>query len=455
MASARFNRRTLLQQAAVGAAALPAMGALTSGRSAAAPAAQAVELEFWTPANDPVGSKIITDLAEGFNSTIGQEQGIHVNTRIKGVTGNNYVEYTTAMTSSGSPDVVMTYAYFPVISWAANGFIQPLDEYAAEAGIKEEDFFPIAWNMINFADHTWGLLQEFDFYQLWWNKAIHDGEPPKTIDELDALAKEYTTFDGDGNLTQAGFIPWIHDNGPIYGMVREWAYMWGGQWYDFDNRKWTIDLPENERFLEWFLTYVDLLGGRDKSDAFEAAIPKVYGDVFQSGLVAFAQQGEWMPAYLKAVEIDLDYGIAQTPTAEEVPLGTAVTAGGNLFLLPTNAAHPAEAVKFIQYMGTGESVLNWCIPNSNVPPTMAAAEDPSFEPVAQVLKPYFDTLAADLMVPPVQSPQLPIFDQNLPTMIDEVTYKQKTPAEALADLAAKVADGVKQFQEAHPDWEGE
>ena len=106
-------------------------------------------------------------------------------------------------------------------------------------------------------------------------------------------------------------------------------------------------------------------------------------------------------------------------------------------------------------MGTGKSVLNWCIPNSNIPPTMADAEDPSFKEGAPELKPYLDTLAMNLMVPPVQSPQLPLFDQNLPTMIDEVTYKQKTPAEALADLAAKVADGVKQFQEAHPDWEGE
>ena len=63
-------------------------------------------------------------------------------------TGNNYVQYTTAMTSSGSPDVIITYVYNPVISWAANGFIQPLDQYAAEAGIKQEDFFPVAWQMI-------------------------------------------------------------------------------------------------------------------------------------------------------------------------------------------------------------------------------------------------------------------------------------------------------------------
>ena len=109
MASTRFDRRRLLQGAA-GGLAIPALGTTLAPRRAAA---QAVELEFWTPANDPVGSKIITDLAEGFNSTVGQEQGIHVNTRIKPAPGDDYTQYTTAMTSSGSPDVVMTYHLLP------------------------------------------------------------------------------------------------------------------------------------------------------------------------------------------------------------------------------------------------------------------------------------------------------------------------------------------------------
>ena len=131
MTSARLNRRRLLQGVAASTVALPAMG--TGVKPVRTASAQAVELEFWTPANDPVGSKIITDLAEGFNSTVGQEQGHpRQHPHQTGVTGDNYVEYTTAMTSSGSPDVVMTYAYFPVISWAANGFIQPVDEYAAK-----------------------------------------------------------------------------------------------------------------------------------------------------------------------------------------------------------------------------------------------------------------------------------------------------------------------------------
>jgi multiple sugar transport system substrate-binding protein len=451
MPSTKFDRRTLLKGTAAGAAALTAAGRLSTPTRVAA--SDTVELEFWTPADDPVGSKIITQLADGFNSTVGQQQGIKVNTRIKPTTGDNYVQYTTAMTSSGSPDVVMTYVYNPVIAWAANGFIQPMDQYAQQAGIKQEDFFPVAWQMINFADHIWGLMQEFDFDQFWWNKSIHAGDPPKTLDELDTLAAEYTKFDGDGNLTQAGFIPWLHWNGALTGF--QWAAMWGGRWYDPDNRKWTINTPENQKFLEWFLKYADLLGGRDKSDAFEAAIPKTYGDIFQTGVIAFAKQGEYIPPMLKAEGLTLDYGITQMPTAEGVPLGTAYTGGGNLFLLPTNAKHPKEAVAFIQYMGTGKAVMDWCIPNSNIPPTTAAASDPKFLEALPEIKPWLDTLAANMMVPPMQSPQLDLFNQEVYNAIDEVTYKKKTPADALTELAAKIADAVKNFQQAHPEWQGE
>jgi multiple sugar transport system substrate-binding protein len=453
MVSAKFNRRTLLQGTAAGAAAVAAGKIATPMRAAAA---DAVELEFWTPADDPVGSKIIQDIANNFNDTVGKDKGIKANTRIKPATGNNYVQYTTAMTSSGSPDVVMTYVYNPVISWAANGFIQPVDQYAEQAGIKQADFFPVAWEMINFGGHIWGLMQEFDFNQLWWNKAIHAGDPPKSIDELDALAKEYTIFDSDGSLKQAGFIPWIHWNGAYNTHFMDWATAWGGRWYDNDNRKWTINTPENLAYFEWLLKYVDLLGGRDKTDAFEAGASQLYGDIFEAGTVAFGLEGEFLPPSLKAQGLPLDYGIGLIPVATNVPAGTAFTGGGNLFLLPTNAKHPQEAVTFIQYMGTGKPVMDWCIPNSNIPPTTAAAADPSFTSALPEMKPWLDTLAQNKMVPPCQSPQLDLFaSQEMFIALDAVTYKQKSPADALADLEAKIADAVKTFQSAHPEWQGE
>jgi len=447
MRSTKLNRRNFLLGTAAGAAALAAPASLSAPRPAAA--ADAVNLEFWTPANDPVGSEIIQKLVDGFNSSTGKDKGIVVNTRIKPATNSNYTEYTTAMTSSGSPDVVMTYTYNPVAAWAANGFIKPIDDYAQTLGIKEADFFPISWTMINFGGHIWGLLQEFDFNQFWWNKAIHTGNPPKTIDELDAVAADYNKSDSSGNLVQAGFIPWLNFTGP------DWNPAFGGNWYDFTNRKWTIDDPKNQAFLQWFLKYVDLYGGRDKTDALISSVPATYGDIFQYGKVAFALEGEFLPNELKKQKLELQYGITQLPITGDVPPGTATTGGGNLFLLPTKAAHPQEAAAFIQYMGTGQGVLDWCIPNSNIPPTKAAAQDPSFTSQLPELKPWIDTLNMDHMVPPIPSPQYAQFYQLITDAVDQVTYKKKSPEQALADVASQIKDATDQFQQAHPDWEGE
>lgn len=447
MPKSKMNRRTLVQRSALGASSLAMTAHAASMRGALAQ--DKVNLEFWSPAVDPGGTEIITQLVDDYNNGPGGEKGIFVNLRLKSDEAD-YVDYTTAMTSSGSPDVVMTYSYTPVGAWAANGFIQSMDEAAAAAGIKEADFYPIAWDMISFGGHTWGLLQEFDFYMLWWNKAIHTGEAPVTFEELDAMAAEYNVMDSDGNLTQAGFIPWSS------GEAHVWNNQWGGSFYDFDNRKWTIDTPENQAFLDWFLKYVEMFGGREKADALESSLPTEDLDIFQYGKVAFGQQGEWVPSNIKALELDLKFGITNLPVADGVTEGTNTTVGGNLFLLPTNAKHPDEAVHFIQHMaGSPEGVLAWCVPNGNMPPISDPAAAKAVQDEWPDLKPYFDTLAMDQMVPPISSPHTALFDQLIGDAVDSVTYKESTPADALANVASEIKSAVERFQNDHPDWEGE
>ena len=448
MRASRLNRRSLIQRSAAGASAL-ALSSTAATASRAFAAQDAVALEFWSPAVDPGGAEIITQLVDDYNAGPGSEKGITVNLRLK-TDDADYVDYTTAMTSSGSPDVVMTYSYTPVGAWAANGFIQPMDDAAAAAGIKEEDFFPITWDMISFGGHIWGLLQEFDFYMLWWNKAIHDGEAPVTFDDIDAMAAEYNVTDSNGNLTQAGFIPWSAEEAHV------WNNQWGGSFYDFDNRAWTIDKPENEAFLEWFLKYVDMFGGRDKADALQTSVPTEDIDIFQYGKVAFAQQGEWVPSNLKALELDLQFGITDLPVSDGVVEGTNTTVGGNLFLLPTNAKHPDEAVHFIQHMaGSTDGVLAWCVPNGNMPPLSDPAALQAVQDEWPDLGPYFDTLAKDQMVAPISSPQTALFNQLIGDAVDAVTYKESSPADALAGVAQEIKSAVERFQNDHPDWEGE
>jgi ABC-type glycerol-3-phosphate transport system substrate-binding protein len=439
-----FNRRRFLQGAAAGAAALALPGA---GEALASSPRAPVTLEFWAPTTDPTGGPIITKVVNDFNKTIGVREGIHAKLRIVPDQNGTYVKYTTAMSSSGSPDVIMTYEYQPVAAWAADGYIRPLDAYARVAGIKQRDFFPISWEMINFGGHIWGLLQEFDFNMLMWNKRIHKGPPPKSIPELDHWAEKYTKFDKKGNLIQAGLIPWTG-----YGAL-DWNTLWGGSFYDTARGKWTINTPQNRRFLDWFLKYVHMLGGIGKAAALSSATPSIYlqGDVFFWDKAAFGLEGEFVPLELRQLKSKLDYGIAWSPTAPGVPYGTNVTGGGNLFLLPTKSPHPTQAATFIQYMGT-RGVLPWNLGVSNIAPTKEAVLSPSYEKTMPWIKPWVDTLKFNHMVPPYPSPQATLFNQLITNAYNSVIYKKQTPAQALAYVDQKISAAVQQFKTFHPNW---
>lgn len=449
----RYNRRTVLKGAAAGAAALA-----LPGEALAAPPRDVVHLEFWNPAADALGHKLISDMVKAFNDGPGKRRGIFVNNRVV-TNANSDVKYTTAMSaSSGGPDVVMTYEYWPITSWAANGFIQPMDAYAKDAGVDPKDYFPIAWNMVKVNGHPWGLMQEFDFYELGWNKTIHPGPPPKTIADLDALSKKYTVFDKRGNLVQAGHIPWIQ-GGYGQGAYYVWGAAFGARWYDHAKGKWTINTPANRTVLDWFAKYSHMLGGRVKSDNFAMSVHGTCGELWDQGKTAFRLVGEWETAPeggdILLCAPHMKHGYAQMPTAPGVPYGTNITAGGNLFLLPTRAAHPREAAIFMVYMGSYNAVKEWDIRDSNIPPLKSVAFSAEFKQKLPEIGPWLDTLKMDKMIPPIPSPLFPLFDTEMSAATDAVTFFKKTPAQALADVEAKVTTAVQQFRQTHPTWPNE
>jgi ABC-type glycerol-3-phosphate transport system substrate-binding protein len=452
-----LNRRAFLQ--AVGTTAAGAALAGTGASTAlAARAKDVVTVQFWSPTTDVLGKKIMQDITNAFNKSVGKREGIFVKMSIVPTT-NEYVKYTTAMTaSSGSPDVVMTYSYDPIISWASNGYIQPMDRYAKAVGVKKSDYFPVAWDMINIGGHIWGMMQEFDFQQFAWNKNIHKGPPPKTRDELDALSAKYTKFDKHGNLTQVGLVPWVIHNPLWY----DWSAAFGASYYDNAAGKWTINTPQNRAMLEWYLKYVHILGGnRTKADSFVSAAhdPNSGTDyLFYAGKMAFEEIGEFKQApqggemVLVAPKLLPHVGVAQVPTVKGVPYGTNITGGGNVFLLPTKSQHPREAAVFITYAGGFQAVKEWNIREGNFPPVKAVVFSEEFKKALPYMSPWTEVLAANRLKPPIQSPQFPLFHTQMQLAIDNVTFKKRTPAQALSDVASKVSAAVQQFKLSHPTW---
>jgi hypothetical protein len=107
------------------------------------------------------------------------------------------------------------------------------------------------------------------------------------------------------------------------------------------------------------------------------------------------------------------------------------------------------------YMGSYNSVKEWNIRDSNIPPLKSVAFSTEYKQKLPEIGPWLDTLRLDKMIPPVPSPLFPLFDTEMNSAIDEVTFFRKTPAQALAAVEAKVATAVQQFKLAHPTWPNE
>src|SRR5262245_1123546 len=329
---------------AAAATAKPAAAATSAPAAAPATGGAKVQIEFYSPATDKLGKEIIAKLADQYN-----QQSTKVQAKVTTVpTENHYAKYVKTIAVRQSPDAIMTYDYTPIDDWASQGFILTLDAYQASMGIKPDDYFPIAWNMIYFHGHLWGFLQEFDYNILAWNKSLFQKanldpeKAPKTTDDLDKLAEQLTVKDGSGNLKQIGFCPWITGNTLL------WTAIWGGKYYDPSKDKWTVDADQNIAAMNWYLKYAKLLGGPDKVTTFQKLFT---GDQtpFYSEQLAIEAMGEYIPVTLPEVAPKLQYQVAFPPTAPGVPYGTGQTGGGNVFVLPKGAPHPDQGMDFMTY----------------------------------------------------------------------------------------------------------
>jgi multiple sugar transport system substrate-binding protein len=414
---------------------------------AAAGGGAKTEVDFWNPATDKLGKKIIAELVDEYN-----KQSTKVTAKDTIVPDDNhYAKYVTAIAGGQSPGAIMTYEYTPIVDWASQGFIVPLDAYQTSMGIKEEDYFPVVWLMIHFHGHLWGFLQEFDFNLLAWNKSLFQKagldpeKPPKTMDELDNLAAQLTVKDSAGALKQIGFCPWIT------GDTLMWTALWGGSFYDPANDKWTVVSDANIAMLDWHAKYARLLGGPDRVTSFTKLFT---GDQtpFYAEQMAMEAMGEYTPITLPERAPKLQYGVAYPPTASGVPYGTGQTGGGNVFVLPKGAPNPDASMDFLTWMAGPKAVLQWNVEENNVPPVKAVAFDDNFVKQVPLMKTWIEMLKENHMVPPATSPITPYFTDQLATARDEVIYGRKKAREALSDLAKKVDAQLQQFRASHPNW---
>lgn len=143
----------------------------------------------------------------------------------------------------------------------------------------------------------------FTFY---WNKdALAKAgykTPPKTTTELFEYSKKLTTFNSDGSIKTAGFVPWANYYG--FGMDSMWlGQMFGAKWYGGDRSSAFASDPKWAKAFNWQKDFIAKVYGGGDFEAgsklllkFVAAKGGEWGTDhdFMTGRVAMKWDANWM-----------------------------------------------------------------------------------------------------------------------------------------------------------------
>ncbi len=217
----------------------------------------------------------------------------------------------TLVASGLAPDVTYT-NWVGLADLARNGTLLPLDSFAQKEGWSRDQFVPAMWDAVMHNGQMYAVPGGGDYIALYYNKDVFaevglDPErPPKTLQELEDFSDRIYRTDGQGNYTRVGYLP---------GNFMQWAYIFGGEFYNEDRTQVTLDHPQNVEALEW-LESLAQKWDMAKIRAFWQGKPglSAANSPFVTGQSAFLITGFWGYEALDQFGDEMQYGVAPIPT---------------------------------------------------------------------------------------------------------------------------------------------
>ena len=364
-----------------GALAAPATGSsLRVGAAHLAELSQkTTEIEFW----HGFAAHEIAALQEMLDKRFA---AVHPEIKVKAVGGATAEKILAAISGGNPPDLVLLPAASVIGTWAKNGVIQPLTERITSSGIDLNVYVPAGIEQCKLED-TYYALPFVNFNSaLYWNKDLFkaaglDPEtPPKTTDDILALAETLTKKDGD-RISQIGVLPALG--------LQEMAWRFGGDWYDSHHGTVTANADANLQALQFELDVANKAGGVDAVKRFQGSLPTGGGaadNPFYQGKIAVLMDGCWQVAFIGQYASQLNYGVAAMPAPSNVSNGATVnTLGTNPIAIPTGAKHEQEAWELLQFLSTDvETSREFSKVVANIPQLKAATTNFTDDPRLKV-----------------------------------------------------------------------
>jgi len=429
--SIRTWSKFLLAAALVAAASFPA---LASGSGESGGASGTGTLTYWSPFG---GDSLKWD-----QWRIGQFQkanpDVTVNLVATPAGGVNTGKLLAAIAGGDAPDIVLSDNASAAYSFAANGTALPWD--MSKISLKLDEMLPGMRGVTQIDGKTYLLPQDTNVIMLYMNVQVFKdagldvNNPPKTLDELDAVAAKLDKYDSS-SITRFGFIPWLdygNDN-PFY-----WGWMFGASIYDTQTKKLNLTDPKLVNVYRWMNKYAQKKSPTEMK-SFTSAFGALFSPdhPFMTGKVAMTVVGNWFTNALRIYAPNIQYAVAKVP----VPPGGR--AGGtifqsNVFLIPKGAKHADLAYRFFNFCETTPILANDFDIWRSIPTNDKQFDEISWtqkgDPIYKLERELANSPNSGHAALTRVAAQL---GDDLNAMRDDVIYNNKDPQPLLAALQAK------------------
>jgi len=399
-----------------------------------------LKIAFWSPASqqDVTGGEKLYIMTDNFNEA---HQGeLYVEYVYTPVTaGTQMVEKLLTNIAAGTPPECAYFDRFIVISWAAEGSLMDLTEYAAPLGIGPDDYYPFAWGEANWKGRLYALPFDTDCRALYYNKDLFaeaglptdEEDIPMDLDEFDAMEEKLTIKEGP-RFKQMGHIPWRNT---LFNM----GCTFGATFYDKETFEIHLTEPKLVATAYWFLKYAEKYGIESVSSFSDAFGGGAQRPLFTK-LLATEYTGDWVLGQIERYVPDLNFGVIPMPYPEGGRVATM--AGGWSTVLPTGSPNPDAGWEFISWLCSPEQVHWFCKETMHIPTQTKYAADPIYtaNPKHKVFMDLMPIADARPMIPAGQ-----VIYSGLNEARDLIIHGQGTPEEVLGDLNDRANKAMQKY----------
>ena len=326
------------------------------------------------------------EIIETFNTTVGEEMGIHVTYETVPGSWQEYTQKVVSQIAAGIPPDIINMSPLQKPDYLANGFLTnltPLIEADGnfDAGQWYEPTFG-AWK--DEAGDVYGFGHGIYTEAVFYNKALFAEagiETPSlewdnswTWDELADIAMQLTV--GDDPATQQWGFYWQFEPGWLFPVFRSF----GGDIATEDRSVITLDSEGSVAALD-FLNQLMWVNGAAPPPSVTSATSA--GNLFIQGRLGMFLDGSWwLGGFNDGIE-DFEWGVLPVPTG---PNGTFTGSWVDAWGIPINSSHQQEAWEVVKFL-SGEQASGHFLDNGmfGVPGFRAVTEsraDELFTPLS-------------------------------------------------------------------------